>query len=230
MNDILILLCHYRTWKVEGVLEADIERIVCGDDAIEITVKMDDFCVQGMVNATESVGSAVKRLLNSPDEMVLVTQGGMDVDVTESFEANGIEEDATLSVHFDRGGETFIATLLELNPGMQRQNVVGTRGNFRLELNGDRSLHSWNLSSLLGPPTYERTVESLRIPEAIVDLELSGDLNLSDNIFDQLPEYVGHVSVGGKLSFFRCNLRTIPDSFGSMSVTLYPNQSTTPSP
>ena len=64
-------------------------------------------------------------------------------------------------------------------------------------LNGDGSLHNWNLSAYSGHPLDGFPLVAL--PEEFGAVRTTGDLSLNGNQISSLPESFSNVTVGGRL-------------------------------
>ena len=95
-----------------------------------------------------------------------------------------------------------------------------------MQLNGDGSLHNWDLCGYPGYPLDGCPLVAL--PEEFGAVRTTGDLDLSHNRLASLPESFGSIRVGGDLSLYGNQISSLPESFGSIRVGgdlhLYRNQ------
>lgn len=229
--------------EIQDLLDDDLQRInslvLEGFDFLDeagmriVMRTMSKGDVEAYVEPTETLTNAVKRVLDVPHHRrVAVWFGGDRMDVSLSFEENGIEEDATLTVKdFERATLQELKTaMLDANPQLNVDQVRRVQGG-GVSVHPDGTVRNWNLTScglqrlpdLIGDLEATGSVlfnnnNLTSLPDSIGGLVVGRDLDLRNNAIKELPESIGNLIVERDLNLGQNKLATLPASFGSAFV------------
>lgn len=163
--------------------------------------------VEAYVEPSDTLANEVKRILDVPHHRRIAVWFGDDrMDVSLSFEENGISEDATITVKdFERATLQELKTaMLDANPHLNPDQIQRVEGG-GVSVNPDGTVRNWNLTKC----------GLTCLPDIIGDLEATGSVMFnSNNVTSLTQKLIVHAGTHCVL----WQLTSLPASIGGLIV------------